>query len=76
MKTILVDKNTNEVIIYTVKTDLCKRLNISSVTLWNWSKDKIKETKGFIVYFEAVEYKNKSLRRKYAEMNLKPNTGK
>lgn len=60
MKTIFIDLSTKETTIYTVKTDLCKRLGICSATLWHWSKEGIKQTKEYIICFEASEYKNKS----------------
>lgn len=63
MKVIFVDKQTKQAIIYTTKSDLCDRLKVSPVTLWNWSKEGIKETNEFIVFFDVVEHKNKSLIR-------------
>lgn len=72
MSTILIDLNTKETIIYSVKTDLCKRLDICSATLWLWSKDGIKQTNDFIICFDASEFKNKSKARLNAVNNLKP----
>lgn len=63
MKTIFIDKLTKEATIYTVKTDLCKRMDICASTLWLWSKEKIKETKEYIICFDVLEYKNKTKKR-------------
>lgn len=60
MKTILINLETKETIIFTVKTDLCKRIVVSPSTLLRWSKEGIKQTKEYIICFEAREYKNKS----------------
>lgn len=72
MSTILIDLNAKETIIYSVKTDLCKRLNICPATLWLWSKEGIKQTDNFIVCFGVSEFKNKSKVRPNAINNLKP----
>ena len=60
MKTILINLETKETIIFTVKTDLCKRIGVSPSTLLRWSKEGIKQTNEYIICFEAREYKNKS----------------
>jgi hypothetical protein len=65
MKTILIDKNTNQATIFTVKADICKKLNICAATLWHWSKHPTKETNDFILYFDVTEYKNKTKVRKH-----------
>lgn len=65
MKTILIDLSTKQTTIFTVKTDLSKKINISASTLLRWSKEGIKQTKEYIICFDATEYKNKSKVRKH-----------
>ena len=65
MKTILVNLETKESIIFTVKADLCKRIGVSPSTLLRWSKEGVKQTKEYIICFDATEYKNKSKVRKH-----------
>ena len=65
MKTILVDLDTKQTTIFTVKTDLSKKLGVSASTLLRWSKEGIKQTKEYIICFEVSEYKNKSKVRKH-----------
>ena len=66
MKTILVNLETKESIIFTVKADLCKRIGVSPSTLLRWSKEGIKQTKEYLICFEVKEYKNKSKVRKHS----------
>ena len=65
MKTILIDLNTNEATVYTVKADLCRKLGITAGTLWNWSKQSIKQTKDHLICFNVLEYNNKTKLRKH-----------
>ena len=60
MKAILIDLSTKQTTIFTVKTDLSKKINVSASTLLRWSKEGVKQTKEYIICFEAMEYKNKS----------------
>lgn len=65
MRTILIDLSTKQTTIFTVKTDLSKKINVSASTLLRWSKEGIKQTKEYIICFDATEYKNKSKVRKH-----------
>ena len=60
---VLIDKGTKKVEIYKVKADVCRKLDISHGTLWNWSKNKSHETPTYIILFDCVMFKNKTLRR-------------
>ena len=60
MKHILVDRNTEEVFIYSCKTDIARHINKHSKTVSIWSKQfKIKQTRDFIICFYAKEVKAK-----------------
>ena len=59
MKTVIHNKTTKETVIYSCKTDLLKLLGKNEVTLWRWSKDGIRDTGNFIIYFNCEEQKSK-----------------
>ena len=63
MKVIFIDKQTKNTTIFSCKSELSRKLGISQQTLWNWSKDRIKETDNFIISFNPDETTNKRLRR-------------
>lgn len=58
MKHILIDKTTGEGMIYSCKTDLAKRINVSVRTLNRWQdRTSMVNYKQFIVCFYATIYK-------------------
>ena len=65
MKAIFVDKQAKQGILFSCKSELAKHLNKSQSTVLNWSKEGIKQTKEYIICFDATEYKNKSKVRKH-----------
>lgn len=63
MKVIFVDKQTKQTTIFSCKTELSRLLKVTPQTLYNWSKDAIKETESFIICFDVKEVKNRKLMR-------------
>lgn len=66
MKTIFIDKATNQGTVYTCKSDLIKKIGVSRSTLLNWSKGGIKQTEQFIICFDVSEVKNRKLIRSHS----------
>lgn len=70
MKTVYHNKTTKETFVFSCKTDLKKITGVNEVTLWRWSKEGMKETKDFILYFNCEEKKSRNKRGNVA--NLTP----
>lgn len=66
MKVIFIDKQTNEGIVYTCKSDLIKKIGVSRSTLLNWQREGIKQTEQFIICFDVSEVKNRKLIRSHS----------
>lgn len=63
MKTILVNKQTNQSFIYSCKSELVKELGISLFILDKWIKEDKKETDIYLLFFNPIECVNKNLSR-------------
>jgi hypothetical protein len=58
------DKQTGELTIYSVLTDVSRRIGKSTTTIYNLiSKGKTKESKQYILFFDVDVYKSGSKRR-------------
>ncbi len=60
MRHVLINLATKKAEVYTSKKDIADKLNVSSVTIWKWSKGKFKSYKGYQIYFNVDVIKSQS----------------
>jgi len=60
MKHLFIDLKTQQSFIFSCKTEISNRIRVSAQTLRTWNKQSnIKQTKDFIICFDATEVKSK-----------------
>lgn len=60
MKIAYFDKQTEQLMFFSCKTDLTRLINVSDQTLLNWNKkSNVKETNKGIIYFDIKQIKAK-----------------